>query len=97
MSDVTKTLREVLIAEVQDGYGSPVEVNLTAAIDELSRSVRKIATSIIPPDACPAHDNEGVYVDSLTEAVMGMSKGLSRLADAMESIATSVSQFVNRD
>ncbi len=46
----------------------------------------KIAQAITP-DVIPAEDATGAFVASLTEAVMGMTSGLVRIADAIERLA----------
>jgi hypothetical protein len=58
---------------------------------ELTRSVNRVAKSIADFNAAPGHDETGGTVDSLTEAVMGITAGLCRIADAIESLAQAVS------
>lgn len=55
---------------------------------ELIYAVKRIAEAITPI-AVPGTDASGGTVDSLTEAVMGMTSGLVRIADAIEGIAIS--------
>jgi hypothetical protein len=55
-------------------------------IDALIYSFREIAWAI-RADALGNHDEEGGYVTSLTEAMMGQTKALSRIAIALEAFA----------
>jgi hypothetical protein len=43
-----------------------------------------IANAIMPQCAAPAMDSEGILVSSLTEAVMGMTSAIGRIATALE-------------
>jgi hypothetical protein len=60
------------------------ENNLPDAIHE---GMRKIAHAIKPLDCVGGEDSAGMYVDSLTQAVMGMTSGLCRIADAINNLA----------
>lgn len=61
-------------------------VNKQQAVIELNEAIRKVAHAI-SADAAPGHDASGGTVDSLTEAVMGMTAGLFAIASAIESLA----------
>jgi hypothetical protein len=63
------------------------ENNLPDAIHE---GMRKIAHAIKPLDCVGGEDSAGMYVDSLTQAVMGMTSGLCRIADAINNLADAV-------
>jgi hypothetical protein len=60
--------------------------NLDEAL-ELARSLHRIARAITPDDAMPGHDATGRTVASLTEAVMGITAGLSHVAEAIGRVA----------
>jgi hypothetical protein len=55
-------------------------------IEALYQGMRSIANSITPPVAGNV-DATGGYVSSLTEAVMGHTRAVVRVAEALESIA----------
>lgn len=55
-----------------------------------NKAIQSIAHAITPVDAAAGHDVFGDYTSSLTEAVMGISKGLDRVANALESIADAI-------
>jgi hypothetical protein len=57
------------------------------AIQGVANAVRSVANAITPMDAMPGHDANGGTVASLTEAVMGLTASMSRIADAIESVA----------
>lgn len=61
---------------------------------ELSAAVRTVGRAIKPPDAMPGHDETGGTVDSLTEAMMGVTAGLCRIASAIERLAEAVEDHV---
>lgn len=54
--------------------------------DEISDSIRALAAAVTPPGSCGADDAAGTYCESLTEAVMGVTAGLVKIADALEMI-----------
>jgi uncharacterized protein YukE len=56
---------------------------------ELCNATRAIAYAILPTNAA-GQDAAGGTVGSLTEAVMGVTAGLVRIADALESVAEAV-------
>lgn len=47
----------------------------------------RVIANAITADAAPGHDAAGGTVNSLTEAVMGMTAALTMIAQAMERIA----------
>lgn len=53
----------------------------------LYQGMRNIANSITPMTASASIDAAGGYVTSLTEAVMGNTKAMVRVADALDNIA----------
>jgi hypothetical protein len=66
---------------------------VNAELADLSESVAQAAHEIataITPDAHPGHDETGGTVASLTEAVMGMTTALVRIAQAIELVAAAV-------
>jgi hypothetical protein len=58
--------------------------------DAIHEGMRKIAHAIKPLDCVGNEDSAGMYVDSLTQAVMGMTSGLCRIADAINNLADAV-------
>lgn len=64
--------------------------NVVDAIGEAGRNVRILADAITPYSVVLGTDAEGGHVESLTEAVMGMTKALSRIADAVEMVAAAI-------
>lgn len=61
--------------------------NIVDVIHSLSNSVRAVSTAITP-DAMPGIDAAGGHVRSLTEAVMGVTAGLIRIADAIDNLSS---------
>ena len=64
--------------------------NVVDMLDRLSSQVGSVARAITPSDAMPGKDASGGHVESLTEAVMGLSAGASQIARAIESLADAV-------
>lgn len=62
---------------------------LTRAVENLADSAKKIGVAITPI-AAAGKDANGGHVESLTEAVMGMTGGLVKIAEAIESLANSI-------
>jgi len=52
----------------------------------IADAIQKLATAI-KPNAAPGHDEMGGTVDSLTEAVMGVTAGLNAIAEAIDGLA----------
>ena len=61
-------------------------------VEALSTAGRHIADSITPVRAVGTHDSEGSFVESLTEAVMGLTKAVARIADAIENVAAALAE-----
>jgi hypothetical protein len=68
---------------------SGCNANIVDVIDDVSRSAKEIALAITPA-ADPANDAAGGRVGSLTEAVMGLTCGLIKIAEGLESIADAI-------
>lgn len=64
--------------------------NVVDVIAEVSTSIRYLAKAILPGTAVPTGDAAGVHVDSLTEAVMGVTAGLVQIADSIRELADAV-------
>ena len=76
-------------AEISSAIADEEGPSLATVISELGKASARIA-SAITADASPGNDSTGGSVGSLTEAVMGVTAGLCRIADAIESLAESV-------
>jgi len=59
---------------------------------QIERAAAKIADAITAR-AAGASDASGGHVESLTEAVMGMTRGLCSIANAIESLAEAVGRL----
>ena len=57
---------------------------------ETAEAAERIADAICYPAAAPGKDAAGGAVLSLTEAVMGVTAGLCRIADAVNNLAEAV-------
>ena len=57
---------------------------------DLVSSIRTVADSIRPLNAMPGHDAAGGTIDSLTEAVMGVTSGLVMIAEALQEVASAI-------
>lgn len=69
--------------------------NLVDAVADVARQSRSIANAITPTGASGGVDAMGGHVESLTEAVMGMTKALCAIGFAIESVAAAIGK-VNR-
>lgn len=56
---------------------------LAQAIDGLTKEVRGLKNAVTPAYAGGSQDAGGSHVESLTEAVMGATAGLTQIADAI--------------
>ena len=63
-------------------------------VDKLSNSLQKVASAILVSggELVPGKDKSGGYVGSLTEAVMGVTSGLFKIAEAIELVAYEMQQ-----
>lgn len=59
-------------------------------IKTITGGLRMLASSITPPEALGTRDASGGHVESLTEAVMGVTAGLVRIAESIEDLAEAV-------
>ena len=58
--------------------------------EELVEAVMSVASAVTPRGAMPGHDATGGSVGSLTEAVMGITAGLCKVASAIDNLADAV-------
>lgn len=81
-----------IIDAIKDSFRSEdCELTITDAVQNLADSQKEIARSITA-NAAEGTDATGGKVLSLTEAVMGVTAGLCRIADAIESLAASMAK-----
>jgi hypothetical protein len=59
------------------------------SLDNLAHSARMIANAIAA-DVAPGKDAVGGHVQCLTEAVMGITAGLCKVADSLDGIADAI-------
>jgi hypothetical protein len=55
--------------------------------EAIYKGLALLANAITPTGASPSHDEAGNYVASLTEAIMGITSGLHKIAEAIEHLA----------
>lgn len=72
------------------------ENSMEDVVQEVAEAAIEIARAITPC-AAPSHDETGGYVMSLTEAVMGVTAGLCRIADAIEALAAAVDRHSDNE
>jgi tetrahydromethanopterin S-methyltransferase subunit B len=70
--------------------GTVVDKKELDKLDSLAEAIQAIARAVTPTDAMPGRDASGGVVTSLTEAAMGISAGLNRVAESLESIAAAI-------
>lgn len=70
---------------VSDSNGESANI-----VDVLDDRLKWLGNAIMPRGAVPAPDASGTGVSSLAEAVMGVTAGLCRIADAIEELAGAV-------
>lgn len=93
MSDDAKAIRDAFISpNVWDANGEPA--NLIDVLEGLPRACQKIAHAI-SADAAPSNDATGGRVDSLTEAVMGVTAGLVAISRSIDNLALAVQEHGN--
>lgn len=83
------TLVEAIVGSFQS-FSEDGDKNLVGVIGDLAHSANEIASAITPQDIAHRQDASGGTACSLTEAVMGITGGLCRIADAIESLANEV-------
>ena len=73
---------------MQRRYESPA--NITDVIADLAKATRTVADAIKPTAVAPGEDASGTTVDSLTEAVMGITSGLYAIASSIGDLADAI-------
>ena len=73
---------------VPDGNLEPA--NVVEVLAQLASAVRYVGGALYPRVAGRDHDETGGTVASLTEAVMGVTAGLVKIADAIHDLANAV-------
>lgn len=69
-----------------------MEKLLAGSVNQLATDVSRVANAITPIGVGSCKDATGGTVMSLTEAVVGMTAGLVRIADAIEALAGAISE-----
>lgn len=64
----------------------PEYPNIFDATNKVADKIGRLADAITP-NVCGATDAAGGHIESLTEAVIGVTAGLVKIADAIESLA----------
>lgn len=87
-NDIATAIRETLTSP-NEADRNLEPANTVDGLFEISRAVRHAARAIAS-DGAPGHDETGGYVDSLTEALMGVTAGLCRIAESIQNLADAV-------
>lgn len=58
--------------------------------EQLAHAILAIANAITPRAACASEDATGGVIESVTEALMGHTAGLVRIAEAIDNLAEAV-------
>lgn len=61
-----------------------------ADLSDVCSALRKIGEAITPGSAMAGYDEAGGTVTSLTEAAMGITAGLCKIAEAIDRLASAV-------
>lgn len=64
--------------------------NVVDAIDKLAAAASNIAYGLCDPNAAPGRDANDGTVGCVTEAIMGITGGLFRIAHAIEDLAEAI-------
>lgn len=64
-------------------------------LNNIANAIRRLAEAVLPYAAAPSEDASGGFVNSLTEAVTGMTTGLVRIADSINRVADSISELAD--
>jgi hypothetical protein len=66
-------------------------------LEALVQAGRRIGNAITPANVVAGHDATGGHVESLTEAVMGVTAGLAQIAEAIGDLAQAVRETSRRE
>ena len=72
-----------------EGYNA---VKFVKTMEELARNIGSVSEAITPYGVGVGEDATGGCVHSLTEAVMGITAGLVRIAEAIDGLSNSISE-----
>jgi hypothetical protein len=88
-SPTADALRDTLISPNESDRNLE-SANVVDGLFALARAADAISAAIFPRNTLPGHDAGGGTVDSLTEAAMGITAGLHRIAESIENLADAV-------
>lgn len=84
-----QAIRDVFVSpNVSDSNMEPA--NLVDVVANLAYQTGRIANAVRPPGVAAGNDDCGGHVDSLTEAVMGITTGLCEIASSIRQLADAV-------
>ena len=72
-----------------EGYNA---VKFVKTMEELARNIGSVSEAITPYGVGVGEDATGGCVHSLTEAAMGITAGLVRIAEAIDGLSNSISE-----
>ena len=90
LCDSANTIAESIRNAFDHGGGVHHDVNVVSAISDLARNAKRIADAITDGGVSPGPDGLGGHVGCLTESVMSVATGLSKIADAINDLADAV-------
>jgi hypothetical protein len=68
----------------------PPPDDIIEAVKDVAQQLHNLAEAVIPSGACGCLDVTGTRVDSLTEAVMGVSAAGVQIAEAIRELAAAI-------
>ncbi|MGA1753171.1 MAG: hypothetical protein ACO395_07420 [Pontimonas sp.] len=90
MEDMTTAEALVRTLESQNIPHIRPVANVVDVVDQIADATYCVAKAIADPAAAAGRDDTGGYVNSLTEAVMGMTAGLCKIASSINYLADAV-------
>lgn len=84
---IAEVLTESLNAYTDD---SAYPISIAKAVTELTEAARSVANAITPLGVLGSHDKAGTFAESLTEAVMGNTAGLVKIAESIDRFTAEV-------
>lgn len=82
------------VRDISNAINSEDGICLAEAVDNIGN---KIATAITPRAIVGNTDASGAFVESLTEAVMGVTGGLCKIAEALHEVADAIRESNSQD
>ena len=88
MDDFDELVRAIRLSFITENFVTEEDVNVVDALQNIAHGLESVANAITPSHALPSEDEAGGNVQSLTEAVMGVTASVVGTSETIDRLAS---------